>query len=181
MIYIIGQGFGLLATICCFIGPFFKKKWQMLVNSIAANLFVIINLVMLDQIGSGVVINSVAITQLLLSLWHVNKNKPVTTIENIVYLIAYVGLGFIGFKGVLDILPIIGAIFFMIGAFQRDEQKSRKIGLANAITYLIYYVIISSTSALAQVASIIMTSLALYKYRKKTTERMEVCEDKNFS
>ena len=167
MAYLIGQIFGILATLCCFIGPFWKKKWQMLVNSIMANLFVAINLLMIGEIGSAIIMNIVAIIQILFSLYHVFKQKPVTIIENIIFLIAYVGLGIMGAKKPLDALPVLGAILFMISVFQRDEQKTRMISLGNIVTYLVYYCIIGSTSLFAQIVSFITTVIALYKYRKK--------------
>ena len=61
MEYIIGQFFGILMSICCFIGPLFKRKWMMLVNTMAANFFVILSLVFLKEIGSAVFLNLVAI------------------------------------------------------------------------------------------------------------------------
>lgn len=167
MEYIIGQGFGILATVCCLIGPFGKKKWQMLVNSAAANLFVALNLLFIGEVSSALIINLVAIVQTGCSICHVCSEKPVKMFENIIFLIAYVVCGALGYKTFLDILPIIGAILFMLLVFQRDEQKTRLINLSNAAVYLLYYLLIGSASALAQVASIATTLAALYHYRKK--------------
>ena len=157
MIYYIAQGFGLFATLCCFIMPFFKKKWQMLLVNICANLFFIMNLLLLGANegnlfanSTAMIVNLVSLLQVLLSYWHVLKEKPVTTVENIIFLILYVGMGFIGFNRALDLLPIISSVFNMLAVFQRDEQKTRFLVLCNASLFCAYYIIIGSTSLLAE-------------------------------
>jgi len=165
MNYIIGQVFGLIASFCCLIQPLWKKKWQMLVVSALANLCAGLNLVFLGQIGSGVIINSVAVVQGLVMLWHVKTDRPVTIAENIVFLAVYVGSGFMGFKGALDLLPIAGSVLFMLMSFQRDEQKSRWLLLFNATIFFVYYFILRSTTVFAEIFAIITSVIALYKYR----------------
>ena len=44
--YLIAQGFGIFATLCCFAMPLFKKKWQMLLINVGGNLFFILNLLL---------------------------------------------------------------------------------------------------------------------------------------
>ena len=174
MIYYIAQGFGLFATVCCFIMPFFKKKWQMLLVNVCANLFFIMNLLLLGANegnlfanSTAMIVNLVSLLQVLLSYWHVLKEKPVTTVENIIFLILYVGMGFIGFNRALDLLPIISSVFNMLAVFQRDEQKTRFLVLCNASLFCAYYIIIGSTSLLAELLAAITSLAALIKYRKK--------------
>ena len=90
MMYYIGQGMGILATIGCFVNPLFKKKWQMLVATMLVNILLALNLVFIGQVTSAVFLNAVAVVQTILSLWHVQKEKPVTLIENIIFFILYV-------------------------------------------------------------------------------------------
>lgn len=174
MIYYIAQGFGIFATLCCFIMPLFKKKWQMLLVNVAGNLFFILNLLLLGATqgdvfanSTAMIVNSVSLLQVLLSYWHVQKEKPVTTAENIIFLLLYVGLGFIGFNRALDLLPIIASVFNMLAVFQPDEQKTRYLVLCNASVFCAYYIIIGSTSLLAELMAVITTVIALVKYRKK--------------
>lgn len=175
MIYYIAQGFGIFATLCCFIMPLFKKKWQMLLVTVAGNLFFILNLLLLGANegnlfanSTAMIVNGVSLVQVLLSYWHVQKDKPVTTTENIIFLLLYVGLGFIGFQRALDFLPIIGSVFNMLAVFQKDEQKTRFLVLCNASIFCAYYIIIGSTSLLAELMAVITTVIALVKYRKKS-------------
>ena len=173
-IYLLAQAFGILATLCCFAMPLFKRKWQMLLVNVASNLFFILNLLLLGTNegslflnSTAMIVNLVSLVQVLLSYRHVQKETPVTKAENIIFLFLYVGLGFIGFQRALDFLPIIASVFNMLAVFQKDEQKTRYLVLFNASIFCTYYIIIGSTSLLAELMAVITTVIALIKYRKK--------------
>ena len=173
--YIIAQACGILATLCCFAMPLFKKKWQMLLITVGSNLFFVLNLLLLGLHETGdlfanataMIVNGVSLVQVLLSYYHVRKDTPVTTPENILFLILYVALGFMGFNRALDLLPIVGSVFNMLAVFQKDEQKTRYLVLCNASIFCAYYIILGSTSLLAELMAVITTVIALIKYRKK--------------
>lgn len=167
MTYIIAQTFGLLTAVCCFIGPYFKKKWQMLVIYIIANLFSIANLFFLGEIGSAIITNLIAIVQMIFSFWHIQKNTNISLWENVIFSIMYITLGMVGYTKFIDILPIIGAEFLMISIFQKDEQKTRLYCLYNSIVWIIYCVLIGSSAVVAQLVSFCSVASALFKYRKK--------------
>ena len=173
LLYIIAQAFGIFATLCCFAMPLFKKKWQMLLVNVAGNLFFILNLLLLgahsgDWLGNAtaMIVNLVSLVQVLISYRHVQRGTPVTKAENLVFLALYVGMGFIGFNRALDFLPIIASVFNMLAVFQKDEQKTRYLVLCNASIFCTYYIIIGSTSLLAELMAVITTVIALVKYRK---------------
>ena len=173
--YIIAQAFGIFATLCCFAMPLFKRKWQMLLVNVAGILFFILNLLFLGYHETGnifanataMIVNVVSLVQVLISYWHVKKGTPVTTVENIIFLLLYVGMGFVGFNRALDFLPIIASVFNMLAVFQKDEQKTRLLVLCNASIFCAYYIIIGSTSLLAELMAVITTLIGLIKYRKK--------------
>ena len=173
--YLIAQAFGILATLCCFAMPLFKRKWQMLLVNVAANLFFILNLLLLGYHETGslfanataMIVNVVSLAQVLISYWHVTKEVPVSKAENIIFLLLYVFMGFIGFNRALDILPIVASVFNMLAVFQKDEQKTRYLVLCNASVFCAYYIIIGSTSLLAELMAVVTTTVALIKYRKK--------------
>lgn len=174
MLYYIAQAFGILATLCCFAMPLFKRKWQMLLINVASNLFFILNLLLLGANegslflnSTAMIVNLVSLVQVLISYYHVQKQTAVTKAENIIFLLLYVGMGFIGFHRALDLLPIIASVFNMLAVFQKDEQKTRYLVLFNASIFCTYYIIIGSTSLLAELMAVITTVIALVKYRKK--------------
>jgi len=174
LIYLEAQAFGVFATLCCFAMPLFKKKWQMLLVNVASNLFFILNLLLLGLHETGdlfanataMIVNVVSLVQVLISYWHIQKKIPVSTGENIVFLLLYVGMGFVGFNRALDLLPIVASVFNMLAVFQKDEQKTRILILFNASIFCLYYIIIGSTSLLAELLAVITTVIALVKYRK---------------
>lgn len=175
LLYIIAQAFGIFATLCCFAMPLFKKKWQMLLVNVAGNLFFILNLLLLGLHETGdlfanataMIVNAVSLIQVLLSYYHVQKDTPVTIPENILFLLLYVGMGLVGFNRVLDLLPITASVFNMLAVFQKDEQKTRYLVLCNASIFCAYYIIIGSTSLLAELMAVVTTVIALVKYSKK--------------
>ena len=146
----------------------------MLLVNVGGNLFFILNLLLLGANegdlflnSTAMIVNLVSLVQILLSYRHVQKDTPVTKTENIIFLLLYVGMGFIGFQRVLDFLPIIASVFNMLAVFQKDEQKTRYLVLFNAAIFCTYYIIIGSTSLLAELMAVITTVIALIKYRKK--------------
>lgn len=166
MAYYIGQALGIISTIAALALPLFKKKWQMLAASITVNALVILNLFLIGEISSAIIVNAVMIIQTFISLWHVLKEKPVTKTENAVFAVLYIALGFIGFTRPIHILPIIGSEFNMLATFQRDEQKSRVLILFNAVAFGSFYLIVGSTAMFTEMCAIITTIIAMIKYRK---------------
>ncbi len=188
MEYIIGQTAGIIVTVGSLIGPLFKKKWMMLVNSILLNALAALNVILVSGMGSAVFLNCVGALQASLSLYHIQKIIPVTKIEKIIFMALYIGMGIFGavtapgfvfelsYKNLLEILPIIAAAFFCIATFIRSEQITRMYGVANYVLWLVYYIAIGSTTAFAQIAGLATTCIALYKYREKGEKKNE---DKN--
>lgn len=167
MRYYIGQAFGLLAAAGSLLCPVWKKKWQMLVTSAAASLMAALNFFFLNEMGTGIILNLVAVAQVGCSLWHLRRGTPVSTAENIAFFVVYIVCGSLGYRSWRDLLPIVAVVFFMLGVFQRDEQKTRLLVLGNAAAWLTYDLIIASGAAIGQAITIGVTAAALLKYGKK--------------
>ena len=179
-LYAVAQLFGLLQSTCCIIGPYFKYRWQMLVNSMVSVSFLVINLVLLSIAVpdspvnlSGIIINSVALVVLSFSLWHVRKGTQAPIAEKIIFFVVFVALGFVGFEDFIDIFPILGAVFFMLASFQHDEQKTRVLYLFNTLSWFTYHCICLNSAAIGQAVAFTMYVIALFKYRKKPVEMVE--------
>lgn len=177
MLYIIGQIFGLMSTVCTVILPFFRKKWQILILNIAINVLVAANMVMIGQIGSAAFLCMVAVVQSIVSMRHDSKGTPVSLVEQILFGALYVGFGVLGIvtapgfvwelsrANLLELMPIMGALMLMFSVFSKDEQTLRKFLLANAVIWTVYSAIVGSTVFFTDLASTISVSAALYKYR----------------
>jgi len=166
MLYIIGQALGVVSAVCSLILPMLKKKSQMLVMTMFTNGLVALNLIMIDQFGSAVLIHSLAVVQAIVSLRHVQKDTAVTKAEGGAFLLLYIACGLLGYKSLIDVLPIVGCLFNMLATFQRDVHKTRILILINVSTFLIYYLIVGSTSALMVGSTIVTTLIAMIRDRK---------------
>lgn len=170
MQYYVGQAFGLLGTICCLILPFLKKKWQMLILTALANIFCGLNLVLIGQVSSVIFIYVVAVVQSAVALWHLKRDTQITKVENILFLLLYVVCGALDLGGWVDVIPIVGAVFYMLATFQRDVRKTRTLLLVNSLTFTAYYFLVRSTAIFATLITISSTLLAMYRYKKQKTD-----------
>lgn len=166
MTYYIAQFLGILVTVGVIITLQMKKKKQMLMVSVIVNLLSAANILLLDGFNSGVIVCCVAVLQLLVSIWHEFKNTEAGPAEKIIFLVLYVAGGVIGIKIPLDILSTVAAVFYMLAVFQKKEQNIRLMLLANLTTWTVYHSILGSTAVFAQIAGIISSLIALYRYRK---------------
>lgn len=167
MNYYIGQALGLMGTLCCLILPFMKKKWQMLALTAIVNIFCALNLVLIGQVGSVILIYVVAVVQTIVALWHLKKDTAVTKAENLIFLLLYVVCGALDLRTFVDVIPIVGAVFHMLATFQRDVQKTRWLLLFNSLTFMVYYALVGSTSVFSTLITMTSTILAMIRYRKK--------------
>ncbi len=167
MAYYIGQIVGIIVTVGAIINLQLKDKKHMFILSIAVNLLAALNIYLLGQLGSGVIINVIAVFQILLSLWHDKKGTDITLSEKIIFLVLYIAGGMAGYKSLVDLLSIVAAIFYMLAMFQKKEQNIRFFLLANMSSWTVYHIILGSTAVFAQIAGIISSLIAIYRYRKK--------------
>ena len=167
MTYYIGQALGLLGTLCCLILPFMKKKWQMLALTALVNILCAVNLVLIGQVGSVILIYAVAVVQTIVALWHLKRNTAVTKAENVIFLLLYVVCGALDLRAFVDVLPIVGAVFHMLATFQPDVQKTRVLLVFNSVTFMAYYFLVGSTSVFSTLVTLTSTLLAMYHYRSK--------------
>ncbi len=167
MAYYIGQILGILVTIGVIVTLQLKKKKQMLVVSVFVNAMSAANILLLDEFNSGVVVCGVAVLQLLVSIFHEFKGTQPSLIEQIFFLALYVAGGVWGYSAPIDLLSTAAAVFYMLAVFQKKEQNIRIMLLVNLSLWTVYHAILGSTAVFAQVAGIISSLIALYRYRKK--------------
>ena len=179
MEYILGQVFGLIATVASIIMPLYKKKWMMLVNTAAINLLMALNFVLIGEIGSAAALCLVATVQCFVSLWHTVRNQSPGRAETIIFVLLYLGFGFFGLftspdfvwglnaRNLLELLPILGSLMSMTFVFIRDEQKARWFLLLTCTVWSVYTALIGATTFFAQFFSVCTTVAALIKYRRK--------------
>ena len=163
MAYYIGQGIGIVASVLCVILPLFKEKWKMLVCSGISALCFGLNLILIGETGTGVIISLVCVLQNIVALWHVKKDIPVSKTENGIFLILYVCCGAAGYRKAIDVFPVLASVFNMLAAFQPDVQKTRVFLLLNAVSFCIYYGTVGSTAVIAEIFAVFSTAGAYIK------------------
>ncbi len=176
--YLIGQILGIGATVVSILMPMLHKKWQMLAATIACNLLLALNFILIGQIGSAAFLCFVAIIQSVVSMRHTVRKTKASTAEQFLFLGLYVAFGLMGivtapgfvpevsYVNLLELLPIVGAAILTFSIFAPNEQTTRKFLLANITIWAVYTALIGSTTFFAEVAAFITTATALYKYRK---------------
>lgn len=165
MSYYIAQFLGILVTVGVIATLQIKNKVPMQIVSIAVNALSAANILLLNGFNSGVIVCSVAVFQLIVSIFHETKHTDVSLTEKIIFLILYAAGGLLGVKAPIDLLSVFAALFYMLAVFQKKEQRIRLMLLANLSTWTVYYAIIGSTAIFAQIAGIISSLIALYRYR----------------
>lgn len=166
MLYYIGQFLGILGTLCCLTVALFPKKWQMLVVTALINTFCALNLVFIGRVGSVILIYVIAVLQTFVALRHLKRGTDPSRRENLLFLLLYVVCGSLDLRGAIDVLPVFGSVFHMLATFQKDVGKTRVLLLFNSATFLVYYILVGSTSAFSCLCTITTTLFAMYKYRK---------------
>lgn len=166
MQYYIGQFLGIVVTIGAILTMQIKNKRPMLIVSAIVNVLSALNILLLDKFSSGVIICFVAVFQILFSLWHEKKGTDIPLAEKIIFLVLYITGGLLGFEKPIDILSIIAAVLYMLAMIQEKEQNIRLFLLGNMATWTVYHTILGSTAVFAQIAGIISSLIALYRYRK---------------
>lgn len=165
--YYIGQAVGVLVTIGAIINLQLKNKKHMFVLSIVVNLLSALNIYLLGGAASGAIICVVAVFQLFFSLWHDKKQTDAKLPEKIIFLILYVAGGLVGYESPIDVLSIVAAMLYMFAMFQKKEQNIRLFLLGNMTCWTVYHAVLGSTAIFAQIAGIISSLIAMYRYRKK--------------
>lgn len=166
MTYYIGQALGIVVTIGAILTMQIKNRKPMLIVSAVVNVLSALNILLLDKFSSGVIICLVAVLQIIFSLMHEKKGTEIPLAEKIVFFVLYVAGGILGFEKGIDVLSIIAAVLYMLAMIQKKEQHIRLFLLGNMATWTVYHTILGSTAVFAQLAGIISSLIALYRYRK---------------
>jgi len=179
MHYILGQLLGILATVIVIAIPVFRKKWQMLLATLAGNLLMAVHFFLIGQIGSAIFLYFVAILQSIVSMVHTIRKTSIPSWEQILFCSLYVGLGLFGIvtapgfvpelngANLLELLPVFGSAMLTFSIFARSEQTTRIFLLINTSVWAVYMAIVGSTGFFAEVFTVVTTAGALWKYRKK--------------
>ena len=160
------QIIGIVVTVLCVLATQLKRKWQILLVSLSANFLNVIMFFLLNGITSAVMVSVTATVQCAVNLVLTCKGKEASLFQKILFTVLYLVGGVLQYTGVLDVLPIVASMFFMLTVFQKKEQHMRWFSAVNVTIWIVYHSIIGTTAVWGQVFALISTSIALYRYRK---------------
>lgn len=172
MKYILAQTFGVLVTLVSLVSPQLKSKRKILFAMIIANVFSALSFFLLSRFAATG-IGIVAIIQSIVLLLKSESEKQQSKIEIAIFVLLYISGGLLPYIintvsfGLIDVLPIFGALLFMCAITQKQEQHMRLFLLFNGCVYFTYNLLIQSTQIFAQIVSIVSVIIALIRYRKK--------------
>ena len=181
-VYFIGQGLGVLSTLCAIIRPFCKKKMQILAMNIGVNLLVATNYILISQFGSGALLGLVCVVQSLCSMAHEARGNHAGNGEIAFFGLMYLIFGLVGFFAavgfppafcfatVLELTPIAGTALMMAAIYAPNEQATRRLLLANGILWTIYALTKGSSTFLTNATSASAAGIALWRYRNQHKE-----------
>lgn len=166
--FIVAQIFGILVIIANVLSMQMKKKKQIIFMFILANIFSAINFILLESY-SGALICFFAIIQTYINKIFENKEKQVPKTVIGIYIIISIILGIITFKNIIDILPIMCSILYIITIVQNKEKNIRKITLINIIIWIIYDITCKAyTAAISDTMMTISALIGIYKFDYKS-------------
>ena len=94
-----------------------------------------------------------------------DKGKKTPQILIGIYSIIYIVIGIITFNSLIDILPIIASILFIVTLRQEKEKYVRLLILGNSISWIIYDFIVSAyLTSISDLFTIVSTITAIYRY-----------------
>ena len=181
-VYLIGQGLGILSTLCAIARPFCKKKMQILMMNIGVNLLVALNYILIGQFGSGALMGLVCVGQSLCSMGHETRRTQARDWEIGLFGLLYLVFGLAGlfsavgfppamaFSTLLELTPLAGTALMMAAIYAPNEQATRKLLLANGILWTIYALTKGSSTFLTNATSASAAGIALWRYSKEHKE-----------
>ena len=181
-VYLIGQGLGILSTICAIARPFCKKKMQILALNIGVNLLVATNYILIGQFGSGAMLGLVCVVQSLCAMAHEVRGNQAGRGEIGFFGLLYLIFGLVGFftavgfppamafATVLELTPIAGTALMMAAIYAPNEQSTRRLLLFNGILWTLYALTKGSSTFLTNATSASAAGIALWRYRHQHKE-----------
>ena len=144
----------------------------------ATNILMLLNFVLIGEVGSAAFLCFVGSVQPLVTLIRTLHDTKTPKWELTLFFCLYLGLGFFGYftaptfvwaftwKNALELLPILGAVLNMAFVSIRDEHRARWCLLGVSSIWAIYTGIVGATTFFAEAALLITTIVAMIRYRK---------------
>lgn len=166
--FILAQISSLISMIVNIVAVQLKTKRQMLLTIIVANLFFVISYVLLKAYV-GALIYGIINIEIIINMFFENRGKLTPKWLISIYFFISIIVGFFTFNNIIDTLPIIAAIFFIITFRQTKEKYVRFLILENLISWIVYDFFVSAYLAVVSdlfIAFSTIVAIIRYDIRK---------------
>ena len=165
--FIVAQIFGILVIISNVLSMQMKQKKHMIIMFMLANLFSVLNFILL-QSYSGAVICFFSIIQIFINYYFEKKGHEVPKILIGIYIVISIIIGLITFKIYIDILPIVSSILYTLSIVQKEEKNIRRILLVNSISWTIYeFMSMAYTAGISDALMAVSALIGMYRFDLK--------------
>ena len=169
--FVLAQIFGVLGMIANVLSMQMKKRKNILIMLLLLSLFSALNFLCLGSI-TGAFISLFGIVEMIINYIFEKNKKDVPIYVIVIYIIINIILGLLTYKGLIDILPIVSSIAYVLGILNKKESNIRKLMLINQASWLTYDINQKAYAfAISNVLSIISNIIAMYRYDYKRSKK----------
>jgi len=158
------QIFGAIALIIDLTAIQMKKKHQILFLSVTSFFFFSISFALLKAY-SGALVSLLACLQTLVAYYYDKEKEEMPRLLIYFYLFITLVCGLFVYSSLIDVLPILCALLYVITIVQKTEKNIRKIVLYTMIIWITYDAIVGAYMVmLSDSIYLFSTIIAIYRY-----------------
>ena len=165
--FILAQILSFIAMVINMVAVQLKTKKQILLTIVVSNLLFVISYILLGAYVGALTCGIVAI-EIIINTILEDKGKVTPKFLIIIYLIISIIIGITTFNSLIDLLPIIASILFILTLRQSKEKYVRLLILGNLTSWIIYdFFVKAYLEGISDLFVISSTITAIYRYDVK--------------
>lgn len=162
--FILAQILSFIAMVINMVAVQLKTKKQILLTIVVSNLLFVISYILLGAYVGALTCGIVAI-EIIINTILEDKEKVTPKFLIIIYLIISIIIGITIFNSLIDLLPIIASILFILTLRQSKEKYVRLLILGNLTSWIIYdFFVKAYLAGISDLFVISSTITAIYRY-----------------
>lgn len=162
--FILAQILSFIAMVINMVAVQLKTKKQILLTIVVSNLLFVISYILLGAYVGALTCGIVAI-EIIINTILEDKGKITPKFLIIIYLIISIIIGITTFNSLIDLLPIIASILFILTLRQSKEKYVRLLMLGNLTSWIIYdFFVKAYLAGISDLFVISSTITAIYRY-----------------
>jgi hypothetical protein len=162
--FVLAQIISLFALLANVVGIQLKKKQHILFSFIIAATFFTISFILLGAY-SGAVICAIAGVQTVTNYIFERRQRKFPNWLTMAFIVISIIGGIATYHNIYDILPVIGAIAYILSIVQTQESRIRKITLFTLVLWIVYDIIVAAYVTVAGDAMFFISAMiAIVRY-----------------